>query len=49
MQLNGKREKLAIIEIPVVYQNVKYLIYQLKKEKELKKCKYPKFPVSWVY
>ena len=49
MQLNGKREKLAIIEIPVVYQNVKYLIYQLKKEKELKKCNYPKFPVSWVY
>ena len=49
MELNKKRESLAIIEIPVIYQNVKYLIYQLKKEKELKKCKYPKFTVSWVY
>jgi hypothetical protein len=49
MQLNGKREKLAIIEIPVVYQNVKYLIYQLKKEKDIKNCNYPKFVVSWVY
>ena len=49
MQLNGKREKLSIIEIPVVYQNVKYLIYQLKKEKDIKNCECPKFSVSWVY
>lgn len=49
MQLNGKKEKLAIIEIPVIYQNVKYLIYQLKKEKDIKNCNYPKFVVSWVY
>jgi hypothetical protein len=49
MQLNEKKGKLAIIEIPVVYQNVKYLIYQLKKEKDIKKCCYPKLSVSWVY
>ena len=49
MELNDKRDKLAIIEIPVVYRSVKYLIYQLKKEKDLKKCNHPKFTVSWVY
>ena len=37
MKLNKKRESLAIVEIPVIYQNVKYLIYQLKKEKDIKK------------
>ena len=49
MELNDKRDKLVIIEIPVVHKSVKYLIYQLKKEKDLKKCNHPKFTVSWVY
>ena len=50
MQLNKKKEKLAIIEIEVIYQNVKYLIYQLRiDDKYLEKCQYPKFSVSWVY
>ena len=49
MDINDKKEKLTIIEIEIIYKKVKYLIYQLKREKDVIDCNYPKFPVSWVY
>lgn len=47
-QINKKNNNLIIIEIEIIYKNVKYLIYQLKREKDVINCNYPKFKVDLV-